>query len=598
MSDILSVIQWLYEHPQAIRRRFLPTVIAVISLIVYQWFGFDQYFEEFARPWIIAGASTLILWFWAYASILLPHDKRFLKRTECLISEMYYEEAEELLTRRHLFMGKAGYINSKILLIRLFNDKGDLAAGYDLICDIEHLTLLPKELQKLRLAKAKLLLNSGNYERFEEEMALVSVTDLRNTDYCNLYFLLQSRQFEINGDYPKAKRILEKSLSTASSDVERINSYNNLARLEDRSGHLNIALSYYEKAWELLQNINKPELYKFIGHNIMILYTQDGKLNKSRKILSEIENRIDKKNPEQYLLFLNEQINLARQLGDRILLKSSYEQLDTDVISRINDRKRFMAKVSELRMRLSDDFNFHDNFERIIVELETTPKLTKDESLIIYKELWVACTQGMSHLPNDILNKAMPLIIHQLMALEPYVDQKIRSISPELPVLRVHWLGHKLEIIKVKLVDEQKRHGYSNLWQQLISQLFELLEEQCSLWKERKNIEEEINALIVFADEYLAYDPEIKSVLREKIRQSALQKIKHLEQILSQGWPFPGSAHYAISFAYLHWVLTGDVKISKYWIEQFEEQKISLSHHMAWLRSWYEEVKKAIASNN
>ncbi|MCG8342219.1 MAG: tetratricopeptide repeat protein [Chlorobiales bacterium] len=598
MSNILSFIQWLYEHPQALKRRFLPTVIAIISLIVYQWLGIDQYFEEFARPWIMAGALALISGLWAYASIVLPHDKRFFKRTERLISEMCYQKAEELLTRRHFFMGKAGDVNRKILLVRLLNDKDDLATGYDLIRDIERLALLPKELQKLRVAKAKLLLDSGNYERFEEEMALVNVSDLRNTDYYNLYFLLQSRKVEINGDYPKAKRILEKSLSTASSDVERIVSYNNLARLEDRSGHLNIALSYYEKAWELLQNVHKPELYKSIGHNIIILYTQDGKPNKAREILSEIETRIDKKNPEQYLLFLNEQIILARQLEDRVLLESSYEKLDTDVISRINEHKRFMIKVSELRMRLSDGFSFQKHFERLILEQLPAQQLTKDERIRVYRELWIACTQGMSQLPDKILNKAMPLIINELFALEPYVDQKIRSISPELPVLRVYWLGNKLAIIKVKLADEQKQHGYSNLWQQSISQLFRLLEEKCSLWAERKNVEEEIDALIGFVDEYRSYAPAIKLTLRESLQQSALDKLNRLEKTLSQGWPYPGRAHYAISLAYLHWILTGDVKTSKYWIERFEEQKISLSHHMGWLRCWYEEVKKAIASSN
>jgi len=594
MNDLLSIIQWIIENHKLLTRRVLPTLIVIVFFVLYQLLGVDQYFAESTHFWVTLALLILIISSLAYSTILLPHDKRFIDKIKRFTSKMQYEKAEMLLARRRLFVGKVGSVRLKIILAQTHIDKGNLSGAYDIICDIEKSPLFPAELQELRLVKAELMLLACNYERFYEEMSLINIDLLKKSDHKNQYFLLTSRQEEINGDYTKAKRTLEQGLAVSVSDLEKALAYNNLARLEERSKHLTFALSYYEKAWELLQKTKTIELYNTIGHNLMILYAQSGNSIMARDVLNKIESHIDKRNPEQYLLFLNEKMNFARQIEDKNLIHLIYEEINNDLMSKINDRKRFKLEVSNLRMRLSDDYGFEKHFEYLIVKRLPTQQLTNDEGLQVYRELWVTCTQGMSRLSDEILNNSMPIIINGLIDIESYVDQKLRSISPELPSIRSHFFGHKLAIIKVKLFVEEMHHGFDGYWQQLISKLFKLLEEKCSLRRERKNVDEEIEILINFIDEYLSYKVAIKAPLTNKLKIEALNKLDRLEKILINGWPYPGRVQYAIAFAYLNMALTGDVTKSKYWINLYDDQHISLFHHMEWLRNWYYEVKDAI----
>lgn len=595
MSDLLSIIQWIIENHKSLSRRVLPTLIVIVFFVLYQLLGVDQYVAESTNFWIKLALLIVLISSLAYSIMLLPHDKRFIDKINRLTSKMQYEKAEMLLVRRRLFVGKVGNVRLKTILAQTYIDKGNLSDAYDIICDIEKSPLLPTELQELRLVKAELMLLACNYERFNEELSLIIIDLLKKSDHKNQYFLLTSRQEEINGDYPKAKRTLEQALAVSASDLEKALAYNNLARLEERSKHSSFALSYYENAWELLQKTKTIELYNTIGHNLMILYAQSGNSSKAREVLNKIGSHIDKSNPEQYLLFLNEKMNFARQIEDNNLIHLIYEEINTDLISIINDRKRFMLEVSNLRMRLSDDYGFEKHFEYMIMKRLPTQQLTNDEGLHVYRELWGVCTQGRPRLSDEILNKSMPIIINGLIGLESYADHKLRSISPELPSIRSHFFGHKLAIIKVKLFVEQLHKGVDGDWQKLISELFRLLEEKCSLRAERKNVDEEIETIINFIDEFLNYQTAIKTPLINILQIEVLNKLNKFERILSNGWPYPGRVHYAVAFAYLNMALTGDKSKSKYWINLFDGQHISLSHYMEWLRNWYYEVKEAIA---
>jgi len=594
MSDLIAIIQWITENHKSLTRRVLPTLIVIVFFVLYQLLGVDQYVAKSTNFWIKLALLIVIISSLAFSIMLLPHDKRFINRINRLLSTMQYEKAEMLLACRRLFVGIVGNIRLKMVLAQAQIDKGNLSDAYDIICDIEKSPLLPTELQELRLVKAELMLLACNYERFYAEMSLINIDFLKKSGHKNQYFLLASRQEEIKGDYTKAKRTLEQALAVSASDLENALAYNNLARLEERSNHLTFALSYYEKAWELLQKTKTIDLYNTIGHNLMILYARSGNSGMAREVLNKIESYIDKRNPEQYLIFINEKMNFARQIEDKNLIDLIYEEINIDLISQINDRKRFMLEVSNLRMRLSDNYGFEKHFEYLIMKRLPTQQLTKDEGLQVYRELWVAYTQGMSRLSDDILKKSMPIIINGLIDLESYVDQKLRSISPELPSIRSHFFGHKLAIIKVKLFGEERYHGCDGHWQQLISELFKMLEEKCSLRIERINVDEEIEILINFIDEYLSYKVAIKAPLTNKLKMEALNKLDRIENILINGWPYPGRVHYAIAFSYLNMALTGDVTKSKYWINLYDDQYLSLSHHMEWLRKWYYEVKDAI----
>lgn len=122
--------------------------------------------------------------------------------------------------------------------------------------------------------------------------------------------------------------------------------------------------------------------------------------------------------------------------------------------------------------------------------------------------------------------------------------------------------------------------------------LFALLAERKRIWADKENPFEQMQALVVIVDEYLAYGREIDDpAFKTDFWELAMQALGDAEKLFKQHQMHPAFTQYLIGMAYFFSQFGLDKTQAKEWLEKFDAKGQSLNHYAVWLREHYQVAK-------
>jgi len=595
MPDLIALLEKARPLWPFVRsRRFVwPAILCVVGVLygVLDIGGFVAApLYNTMVPAIISLTALVLL---ANATIRLPHEKRWLARVENLLDASAHDKAAQSLSAPPPLMGFAARAAQQVVLVRLKIETGDLLAAYQALIAAEKTVLLPSERLPLRLSKAQLLFNAGNYAAFGQLLTVIDAAPPANGKPRIRYLLLQSLRCELAGSYAAAKSLIEEVIELAASPGERIRGYNNLARLEAMQGnHLN-AQSYYEQAWAQLQASPVPALYPVVLHNLMLSYAMQHAHAKALSLLATYRQAVKPDNVAQVQELLSDQTHLARQLGDRALLLDAYTRAQTELVPLLSTAQRFAIAVSELRMRMNDGVDFAGHFNKTIAQFAQQTGLTPVERFNVLSQIMAVCQQdnGAQLGPAAMANwqKASAA----LLAMEDQIADQLRSVPPQLPTLRDKWHQRQVELIKLKIVS-----AHPPIPKPLVTALFVAIQERRQLWADKQNPVCALEALIVMCDEYIAYRAALGPAFVHDYQSQAQAALRDAGQIAQAKWPHPSMIQYAFGLAYFYWQIVNRAELAATWLTRFNQSGLSLAHSAAWLRQQHVQLTAWLADKS
>lgn len=425
------------------RRRFFPIAVTGLATVVYSATGLgDIVLSHDFKPIVSVFSVVLLILLWIGTVCTLPHEKRWLQHAEKLIDICDFDGAERTLNSPPLLIGFSARIKQLAALSRLKTLTGDLEAAHAFLLDVETEALLPEERSSLQLARASIMVQAGNYLAFRKSLAEFESRTPMVGDLRFRYLMLKSHEQALNGQYSSAKELLEEAIEIAPEPKFAAVSFNELARLEDSEGNDTNARSYYERAWQILRANPMPSLYPVVGHNLLIKYGQSGAIDKATNLLNEYRAMVLPQNTQQYIQFLNDQVHLARQIGNFPMLLDTYELIQRDLLQRLDITQRLPLIISELRMRFNDSLPFGGRLTEAVSLLKENNALSTKYRFQALGEILVVLRQCGAMVDGKDVLGVQNWVMAELMGMEEEIDVQLRNIPPVLPVLRDMWYGY------------------------------------------------------------------------------------------------------------------------------------------------------------
>lgn len=599
MIDLISLAKEFYIlRRYAFKRRFFPLTACVVLLVVPS-VGLAA--GMVGALWLLA-VLLLSSFFLLFSAIWrLPYERRWLKQAQRLFYDNELGKAEHKLASRPWLAGFATRINGQIVLARVRMCKGDFFGAYSVIQQLEHdEALLPEEQLSVRLAHARLMSMAGNHTAFRKIIGQLGGDSSQQKEQVN-YLLLQSSLHALDGEYAQAKAVLEEAIGIAADDPQMTAvAYNDLARLEDVQGNDTIALNYYKKAWNVLQENRVPLLFPIIGHNLLIKFGRNGEAEKALAVLNVYRDMVRPGNVEQVIQLLNDQTHLARQLGDRALLLDAYGRAERELLPLLDEHQRFAQAVSELRMRLNDEIGFVEHLRKTARGLDRLDNLAIVERFNFLSELIAVIHQYWQRTGIQEFQAVEQRAVNAFLGLEPEIEAKLNDSKPALPLDRDAWCRRLLEVIKFRLSQAGPEQQPD-----MVRRLFQLLEERRRLFADKGNMEAELDMLVTICDEYVAYANQLGGRIVTTHGATAKRTLIDAHTLLEQHWPYPGLQRFALELAYFCWKIDGDRDGARQWLERFETWKLAPAHYTWWMRErqselhvWLEYGHGSAANNN
>lgn len=588
MKDLYTLLEKLYSHREyVISRRFFPLVVASVFAAIATVIGLgDLAPNPGFKTVVLLLASAAIVGLWVSAAVVLPHERRWIKHAKEMIEDCDFEEAERSLSSPPPFIGFAARIKRLETLVYLKMEIGDLVAAYAGLLDTEQKTLLPDERFSLQQVRAFLMLKAGNYEAFGKVLGELPSEIPKSGSLRFRDALLKSHVHELKGQFSEAKTLLEEASEIAPEPKLVAVAFNNLARLEDMQGNDTNAQSYYERAWQVLRANPMPKLYPVVGHNLLIKYGRNNAVEKALNLLGEYRQLVSPGNTQQTLQFLNDQVHLARQLGNRSMLMDSYEDFKQILTQQVDKHQRLALMVSELRMRFNDGLPFSDQLNATVTLLGEIKDLKAEDRFQALRELLGVLKQCDARSDGKDFGDVQKRLIADLLAMEKEIDIQLRDTPPVLPIIRDVWYGHKLEICKLKIGLSAPKLARSDF-----TKMFDLLRQRQRVWADKCNPTGELDALIVICDEFVACAGPLGPQFASDFEPMAQQALKEAAQVLERYWPHPSVHRHALGVAYFCWRLANDRDGAERWLVRFDELGHSLTHYAKWFREWHAGVR-------
>lgn len=237
-------------------------------------------------------------------------------------------------------------------------------------------------------------------------------------------------------------------------------------------------------------------------------------------------------------------------------------------------------------MRLNDGVDFSGHFTKTVACFGRHKDLATLERFHVLSEILVVCKQGWGALRGSDGIEAMRLAGGELQAMEGEIDAQLRGIPPQLPALRDDWHRRRVEILKLKISQSQPA-----IPRGLVKQLFQLNGERRNIWADKQNPERELEALIVFCDEFIAFGSDLGPTFLSEYRGQAKSALADAGKIIEAQWPHPAMHQYALGVAYFYWKIAGRRDLAATWVDRFDSKGLGLAHYASWLREQHAQLK-------
>jgi hypothetical protein len=530
-------------------------------------------------------AILLMIFFLLRSRIVLPHEKKWLNKCATLIESCDYPSAKTLLLNTPAFMGVPAQLHWTLKKIQLFAITGDLVEEHEAVQQFKKLSLFPGEQHQSRLLEASLYFRSGNFKRFAELLELVDKETLPDSKSKTQYHLLSSNKNETEGNYAAAKSDLEGLLENEVRGERNTSIYNNLARLEEIQGNELQAVHFYEKALDLLRKHPAANLYQVVYHNLIVLKARTGKTSDAKALLEEYRTAVDTRIAHQYLEYLNTQITLARQIKDLPMLLQGYAMVDLYLKPKLTKDEWTAQFVSELRTRANDQIGLHEHLFKTELLFDDLTSQPFPKSYFALKELFGVLKQLAKDNQLGPMGNLFKRTLSALSEVTPKIDAYRKTIPDVLLNQHFFWISEINSLHKLTAVTQD---GFNQMF---FETLFGQLKELIRISEDKDNHRLQMQALMMFCDEYSAYSSYINSQLDAAYRQLAKQSLEKANQLLQFRIKDPELHQYMAGLAWYEWKINANTEKATYWINLFESKKFSQLHFAVWHRQQYAEVK-------
>lgn len=601
MTNHLQSLNWFFTHPRlAFSARFGVLSVLTITVLVYGLLLALGVFDLPLLPtWVFVVWLGLMGLATAWAFALFPSEKRWLAEMRDAVDAMDFAAAKICIGQVDgaWALSPALKVQFALLKAAYFREQNNALEAHDVLQALKASALLPTEAFSVDCTLASLFLEQGDLKAVRKILERLKTANCTAHEMVRM-LLLESRWRELSGDMAQAKELLEEGLAIPNLDKFSKATYlHQLALLESTQGNDQTALGYYHQAWLLLVNSTnaiKVQQWANTASNLVFLHLRLGDVAKAQAILSAYESKLNPKLASQMILLHNLEIEFARQTGDRTRLLAAYAKAEQQIYPLLDAQEQLAFVVLGLRMRWNDDVEFEAALIRTMQMLTERAHDDLRNVFHAYREVVGVFGQAIRRLGS----RADLLVYHgwivmEWVRLQTQFDEERNLVPVALPALRSDWLGLSLEGMKLRL----NLFG-RGLPKAEFDRLFGLLAERKRIWSDRENPFEQMQALVVIVDEYLAYSREIDDPqFKADFLEMATQALNAASALLKQHETHPAFTQYFIGMAYFYSQFELDKAQAKEWLAKFDAKGQSLNHYTVWLREHYQVVKAWVGTD-
>ena len=578
MPDLITIVEKFIQYKELIlSERFVWFSVFVILTTV-------AYYLKQNTPLIVFSLVSIILF--VNGTILYPWEKVYFNKINETIDNYDYDKSKELIENTPFLISYASKVKYDLLKIQYYltfeSDPKNLFKSVETFQNKYFLSINDEEI-KFVLSKINIYKRFENIKLIQELLEQIDSSKLKGSNLLS-YKLAESFLLEYNGDIAQAKDLLISLLD--SNDIDKVLLYNAIGRLDELQSNYKQAIIYYEKSFEYLEKKTQAKYFHTVLHNLIIVNTRVGDINKSKEWLTVYESMIDKNNLSQYLEFLNTQLLLARQLRDRVLLLESYSNMSIFIEPKL-DEDRWMAHFSsKLRMSFNDGVNFDEN---LISAKNLFPKIKNLEfpkNYFISKEIFYILKSLDEHGKLGPMKYFYLDLIQYLTSFVKIIHEHKKQLPDLALIEQFGWLTEENLLMKLYLSQELKKSNFENLFAD-IEQM-----KQYSVTYKNQYLTVKANMMIV--DEFIAYSKGLDSKFKDDFEQKAIQALKDAEQIILENKNNPRYFEFFIPTAYYYTELFKNKDKAREYVELFESKRISVEQYAQWQRFYYDSVLKAL----
>lgn len=578
MPDLITIVEKFIQYKELIlSERFVWFSIFIILTTV-------AYYLKQNTPLIVFSLVSIVLFLNAIA--LYPWEKAYFNKTNESIDNYDYDKSKKLIENTPFLISYSSKVKYDLLKIQYYltfeSDPKNLFKSIESLQN-KYLLSINDEETKFILSKINIYKRFENIKLIQELLMQIDSSKLKGSNLLS-YKLAESFLLEYNGNIPQAKDLLISLLD--SKDIDKVLLYNAIGRLDELQSNYKQAIIYYEKSFEYLEKKPQAKYFHTVLHNLIIVNTRVGGINKSKEWLHTYESMVDKNNLSQYLEFLNTQLLLARQLRDRVLLLESYSNMSIFIEPKL-DEDRWMAHFSsKLRMSFNDGVNFDEN---LISAKNLFPKIKSLEfpkNYLISKEIFYILKSLDEHGKLGPMKDFYLEIIQYLTSFVKTIHEHKKQLPDLALIEQFSWLSEENLLMKLYLSQELKKSNFENLFAD-IEQM-----KQYSVTYKNQYLTVKANMMIV--DEFIAYSKGLGSKFKDDFEQKAIQALKDAEADILENKNNPRYFEFFIPTAYYYIELFKNKDKAREYVELFESKLISVEQYAQWQRFYYDSVLKAL----
>ena len=295
MPDLITIVEKFIQYKELIlSERFVWFSVFVILTTV-------AYYLKQNTPLIVFSLVSIILF--VNGTILYPWEKVYFNKINETIDNYDYDKSKELIENTPFLISYSSKVKYDLLKIQYYltfeSDPKNLFKSVESLKNKYLLSINDEEI-KFVLSKINIYKRFENIKLIQELLEQIDSSKLKGSNLLS-YKLAESFLLEYNGDIAQAKDLLISLLD--SNDIDKVLLYNAIGRLDELQSNYKQAIIYYEKSFEYLEKKPQAKYFHTVLHNLIIVNTRVGDINKSKEWLTVYESMIDKNNLSQYLEF-------------------------------------------------------------------------------------------------------------------------------------------------------------------------------------------------------------------------------------------------------------------------------------------------------
>lgn len=599
MPDIIYYLNWFNAKRRlAFSWRFVAVTLLLLAAGVWysvtqlSWLGWLNLnlaslpLPVYALWLLVVILSALFAW----ASS--PVERKLAKAISLANQDLRPSDAEQWLQQANsaLFLLPRTKVTLGCLQASFYKSQGELIKAYYTLQELQALPLLPKEHTAIELDLMRLLYACGNFKATQQMLMRLQKGKLIKVQQSQCH-LTQAELYLEENKLQAAKDLVEQHYAEPNLSVRtQVALLHTLGVIDTHLQNYESAITAYRQAWEILkQQKNSFGQAEITIDNLVLTYAKQNEPNKLQPFVQELAALAKPNNTDHQLALHNIKINLARQLNDRQALEQAYAQAEQNLLPLLQGEQRFFYTVLGLRMHFNDDVAFEKALQATQAAMLSKPALSTLNNLRIIKEISGVLKQAIEKIgPRPDLMTFYSWLLFEFKRLEPELDSLQDQISPNLPGPKAEIIGLKIDSLKHAMF---LMHAQPN--KALFEKMFELLKEQKKLWQGMHNPLDQLQALVVILDEYIAYRNALpNSQFAADFKQLAFTSLEEAEVLLNDNQDNLAYSDKLIGLAYICYQLNTKKAQAKHWLATYEKSKQSPSHLAAWLRQQHQEIKE------